>query len=142
MGFFDKVLGNKKEFPPLAQEHPVMSRLQRDMPGLEILAREISDPIELVPAEKMTYVFIGKPPKQFGMAWVEGREVRDFKTLGKQKGMTSLDLKPFMEKIKETYEKNRSDEHFSTKVADRDVVVTPTAALASEVEQIIQGASS
>ena len=142
MGFFDKVLGKKEKFPQLAQEHPVMSRLQSDMPGVETLASQISDPIELVPAEKATYVFIGKPPKHFGMAWVEGGEVRDFKTLAKQKGMTSLDLKPVMDKIKEAYEKNSSDEHFSMKVADRDVVITPAAALAGEVEQIILGVSS
>ena len=117
MGLFDKIMGKKEQYPPLPSDHPAMARLKSDMKGLEALAGQVTDRLELVPAGKATYVFIGKPPKMFGMAWVEESEINDFKKLGKEKGMTSLDLKPVTEKIRSAYEANPPDERFSLTVA-------------------------
>lgn len=142
MGFLDKLMGKKEEYQPLPADHAVMPRLQSDLKGLEVLAGEVTDSLEAVPAAKATYVFIGKPPKAFGMAWVEGQEIRDFKKLGKEKGMTSLDLKPAMEKIRVAYENNTPGERYSMKAGDRNIVVAPASALAAEVEGIIQAASA
>ena len=142
MGFLDKLMGKKDEYPPLPSDHPVKTRLQSDMKGLETLVQEVSDPLEVVPAGKATYVFIGKPPKQFGMAWVEGQEVKDFKKLGREKGMTSLDLKPVMEKIRTAYENNSPDERYSMKIGERNIVVAPASVLGGEVESAIEAASS
>ena len=142
MGFLDKVFGKKEEVAPLADDHEAMSRLRQDMKGLEILAGDVTDRIEVVPAAKASYVFIGKPPKMFGLAWVDGGTVRDFKTLGKEKGMTSLDLKPVMDRIKSAYENHPPGERFGLKVGDREILVAPESGLAAEVEQAIQAASS
>jgi hypothetical protein len=142
MGFFDMLKGKKEEYPPLPADSPARPRLQSDMKGLEMLSQEVTDKMELVPAEQATYVFIGKPPKQFGMAWVSGGEIGDFKKLGKEKGMTSLDLKPVMDKIKAAYENNPPPDRFSLKVGDRDLTVAPAGALAGEVEKLVQSASA
>jgi hypothetical protein len=37
----------------------------------EKLAGETKDPLEVVPAEDSVYIFVGKPPKKFGIAWIE-----------------------------------------------------------------------
>jgi hypothetical protein len=142
MGLFDKLLGKKEDFPPLPSDHPSMARLEKDMKGLETLTREVSDRLEVVPAERASYVFIGKPPKVFGLVWVEGAEVKDFKLLGKEKGLTSLDLKPVTEKVKTAYENNPPSERFSMEIGGRSIVIAPASGLAGEVENVIQAAAS
>ena len=142
MGLLDKIFGNKEEYQPLPQDHAAMNRLQQDMKGLETLAGDVTDRLEVVPAEKASYVFIGKPPKMFGLAWVEGDAVRDFKTLGKEKGLTSLDLKPVMDKIKVAYESNPPDERYALQIGGREILVAPAGGLASAVEEAIQAASA
>lgn len=60
--------------PPLADENPVASKIEAARPSLETLAAEVDEPLEIVPAERATYVFIGKPPKRFS-ATIADREV-------------------------------------------------------------------
>jgi hypothetical protein len=138
MGFFSKVLGGGKELPPLETSKPAAARVRQVQASLEKLAGDIPDRLEVVPAEKAVYVFAGKPPKQFGMFWVEGEELHNFKTLSREKGLNSLDLQPVVEKLREVYKENAGEEQYSLEVGGRAVVVTPSQTLGGKVEQIIQ----
>jgi hypothetical protein len=139
MGFFSKVLGGGKELPRLESSHPAAARVGQVQASLEKLAGDIPDRLEVVPAEKAVYVFAGKPPTKFGMFWVEGEELHNFKTLSRDKGLSSLDLQPVVEKLRKAYKEHAGEEHYSLEVGGRTVVVTPSQALGDKVEQIIQG---
>jgi len=142
MGFFSKIVGGGKDFPPLESNHPAAARLSQVQASLERLANEIPDPLEVVPAETAVYVFAGKPPKQFGMFWIQGEDTHNFKTLSRQKGLNSLDLQPVVEKLRDAYKQNEGEARFSFDAAGRKIVVTPSQALAAKVEEIIQQVAS
>jgi hypothetical protein len=139
MGIFSKILGSGKELPRLETSHPAAARVGQVQDSLEKLAADIPDRLEVVPAAKAVYVFAGKPPKQFGMFWIDGGELHNFKTLSREKGLNSLDLQPIVEKLREVYKEHAAEEHYSLEVGGRPVVVTPSQSLAGKVEQIIQG---
>ena len=106
MGFFSKILGGGKDYPPLDPAHPAAERVNQVQASLEQLAGDIPDSLEVVPAEKGVYVFAGKPPTKFGMFWIQGKEIHNFKTLSKAKGLSSLDLQPIVEKLRDAYRQN------------------------------------
>jgi len=142
MGFFSKILGGGKEYPPLESGHPAAERMSQVQSSLEQLATEIPDPLEAVPGENGVYVFAGKPPTKFGMFWIQGREIHNFKTLSKAKGLNSLDLQPIVEQLRNVYRQNQGEERFSYTAAGRSIVVTPSPGLGAAVETVIQKAAS
>jgi hypothetical protein len=142
MGFFSKILGSGKEYPPLESGHPATERMRQAQASLDQLATEIPDPLEVVPAEKGIYVFAGKPPTKFGMFWIQGNEIHNFKTLSKAKGLSSLDLRPIVEQLRDVYKKHQEEERFSYGAAGRSIIVTPSQNLGAGVEKIIQQAAS
>ena len=76
------------------------------------------------------------------MFWIQGTETHNFKTLSKAKGLSSLDLQPIVEQLRDAYKKNSGEERFSYTVAGRTVVVTPSPGLGESVEKVIQEAAS
>lgn len=142
MGFFSKILGGGKEYPPLESGHPASERMSQVQSSLDQLATEIPDPLEAVPGENGVYVFAGKPPTKFGMFWIRGSEIHNFKTLSKDKGLNSLDLKPIVEELRSVYRQNEGEERFSYPAAGRSIVVTPSKNMGAAVEEVIQKAAS
>ena len=67
MGLFSK----KVNYPELSEEHPAAEQIESIKAPLEKLVGQVSDPLEVVPADNHGYVFIGKPPKKFGIALLE-----------------------------------------------------------------------
>ena len=70
MGMFDKWFGGAPDYPPLPADNEARAKLDEVMAPLEELAEKVHDHLEVVPAEHEAYVYLGKPPKRFGIAWV------------------------------------------------------------------------
>ena len=81
MGMFDKWFGGKQDFPPLPADNEAMAKLNEVKAQLEELARKVNDHLEVVPAEHEAYVYLGRPPKRFGIAWVHDGKVDGLKEL-------------------------------------------------------------
>ena len=81
MSILGKFLGGKQNYPLLDSSTPAARQLESVRPPLEKLADETKDPLEVVPAEDSVYIFVGKPPKKFGIAWIEdGEKIVNFKS--------------------------------------------------------------
>jgi len=106
-------------------------------PQLRELAEQVKDPLEVVPAEHAAYVFIGKPPKNFGLAWIHDGKISGLNTLVEEHGLKPLEVEKLVDKLRDAYERNADVSRFCTTVNDRDVVVTPSARLEKEVHEII-----
>ena len=141
MGLFNK-LGGKPKYPELQEDNPLANRMDQIKQPLNSLMAQVKDPIEVVPDGKQTYLFIGKPPKKFGIAWIEQGEIKNFQLVAKEKGMTPSEMLSWSEKLGSAYEQHQNDERFTAHVGKRDVVVTPSAGLAQKVDQIISTAMS
>ena len=136
MGLFSK-FGGQKDYPSLGPGTEAAERLAKIQSSLETLVNEIPDKLEVVPAEDTAFVFIGKPPKKFGIAWIEDGEVMNLQALAQKTGVSPAVLQSISENLRKAYEKNLDAERYKTEICGKSVVVTPCEDLKREVENII-----
>ena len=137
MSLLDKVLGNKPDYPELDPDGQIAQQVKNVRQPLENLMDQIKDPMEIVPAQERTYVIIGKPPKKFGIAWIEGTDVVNFQKCAQEAGVNAGQMGEISDKLRSAYEKHESSERYVTTVAGRKIVVTPSADLSRDVHDIV-----
>ncbi|MFH2057687.1 MAG: hypothetical protein ABIJ59_02160 [Pseudomonadota bacterium] len=142
MGIFDKLFGGKKEYSPLDPNDPIFEQLNGIRQPLEDLANQTKDSLEVVTADKSTYVFIGNPPKQFGIAWVQDGKVYNLKTLAAKEGLSPIKLQKTSEKLSEAYKRSEKDARYSTQIGGCSLTVAASETLGKEVDHIIHTASA
>jgi hypothetical protein len=134
MGLFSK----KVKYPELSEGHPAKSQIERIETPLKELAGQVSDPLELVPADNHGYVFVGKPPKKFGVALLDGEGFKNFVALAKEKGLGDPKIFALIEKMGNAYRESQDAERYKITLSGKDVVVTPSQNLEAEIGQIIE----
>jgi len=143
MGLVNKLFGGgAPAFPPLDSGHYAAERVDAVRSELETLMGKTKDRLELVPAEHTAYVFIGKPPKKFGVAWIHDGKVSNFKNLVEEKGVTPARLETLVGELQEAYQHSASAERYTLSVGGREVVVTPSDELERAVHHAIQAVAN
>lgn len=138
MGFLSSVFGEKKDaHPQLDRESVAGRRIVQRQAELEAFVRKVKDRIEIVPAQDATYLFIGKPPGSFGVAWLAGGREHSMKTLMQERGLSAGNVQILSDQLREVYKAHLGAERFQTQVAGTTVLVTPSEALAEDVRRII-----
>ena len=132
MGFFTK----KLNYPELDSGNPAAEQVQEFEDQLQDLMGQVKDPIEVVPAQDHAYVFIGKPPKKFGVAMIQDGAVQSFLTAAREKGLDQLRIQKLNGQLRDAYMHNMDAQRFKTNVAGKEVVVTPCSQLDQEVRAI------
>lgn len=139
MGILGKFFRSKHDYPSLDSSAPAAKQLESVRPPLEKLAVETNDPLEVVPAEDSVYIFIGKPPKKFGIAWIEeGDKIVNFKTLVEEKGLSPTSLDHLSEELRKTYIAHQDKPRYVTKISDREVVVIPSTSLLNNLKGVVE----
>ena len=139
MGFMDKLFGSSKEFPPLNKDDPAAQKLDTMWQPVEKFVSEVNDPLEVVPGDETAFFFIGKPPKKFGVAWVEkDGKIINFKSLVEEKGLSIISLEKLSDRLKEVYIQHQEEPRFSTVINDKQVVVTPSETLKTDIRKVIE----
>ena len=138
MSLFGNLFSSKPDYPAIDPASTAASRIAEVKAQLGELAGQVKDPLEVVPAEHAAYVFIGKPPKRFGLAWIHDGKISGLNTLVEEHGLKPLEIEKLLDQLREAYERNADVSRFCTTVQDRDVVVTPSARLENEVHEIIE----
>lgn len=131
MGFFSK----KVDYPELAEDTMAAKQIHAIEGSLKELISSISDPLEVVPTEGHAFVFIGKPPKRFGMAMIDDG-VHSLGAAAKEHGIDQIQLQKINEKLRNAYLHCQDAPRYSTSVNGKTVVVTPSEQLAQEVSEI------
>jgi hypothetical protein len=131
MGFFSK----KVEYPELTPDNPAAKQIHALESSLKELIGQISDPLEVVPAEGHAFVFIGKPPKRFGIAMVDDG-VHSLGAAAKEHGIDQAQLLKINERLRQAYVSCQNSPRFQTSVNGKTLVVTPDRKLAEEVSEI------
>ena len=138
MGFMDKLFGASKEYPPLSNDDPAAQKLDALRQPVEKLVSEIKDPIEVVPGDETAFFFIGKPPKKFGVAWIgKDGKVVNFKSLVEEKGLSMISLERLSDRLKQIYIEHQAEPRYSMTISDKQVVVTPSETLKSDIRKVI-----
>ena len=137
MSLFGNLFSSKPDYPAIDPSSTAASRILEVKPQLGELAGKTKDPLEVVPTEHAAYVFIGKPPKKFGLAWIHDGKISGLNTLVEEHGLKPLEVEQVVDQLRDAYERNANVSRFCTTVEDRDVIVTPSAKLETEVHEII-----
>jgi hypothetical protein len=137
MSLFGNLFASKPDYPAIDPSSKAASRIAEVEDQLGELAERVKDPLEVVPAEQAAYVFIGKPPKKFGLAWIHDGKISGLNTLVEEHGLKPLEIEKLLDQLRDAYTRNADVSRYCTTVQDRDVVVTPSAKLEQEVHQII-----
>ena len=141
MGFLDKMFGSSKEYPPLNMDDPAMQKIDAMRQPIEDLASEIKDQIEVIPGNETAFFFIGKPPKKFGVAWVgKDGKVVNFRSLVEEKGLSVVLLEQLSNRLKEVYTQHQDSPRYSMTIGDKQIVVTPSESLKSDIRKVIEDA--
>lgn len=138
MGIFDKLFGGSKSFPKLDQSSPYARHLENMKGPLSKLMDETSDPIEIVPSENRSLVFVGKPPKRFGIAWVgKDGKIVTFKNMVAEKSLSPAQLEKLSNSLRDVYVTHKAEPRYETTIRDRQIVVTPSEPLLADVKEIM-----
>lgn len=142
MGLFSKLFGGGKEYPPLDPTTPEGVRMERHRAVATAFANRLHDPLEVVPGERYLYAFIGNPPDAFGIAWFEGSEEHNLKTLMKSRGLTAAQVAKISDELRSAYVRCQGEPRFSLAAGKKKIVVNPSAALEKELLEIIHEAGA
>jgi hypothetical protein len=140
MGMLDKWFGGKNDYPPLPADNEASAKLDEVKPQLEELANRIHDHLEVVPGEHEAYVYLGKPPKRFGIAWLHDGKVDGLNELVDQHKLSQSQVQKLVSALGAAYEHASEAPRYSTEVAGKQITVIPSRGLGKEVHQIIEGA--
>jgi len=140
MGMLDKLFGGKNDYPPLPADNDALAKLDEVKPELEELANRVHDHLEVVPGEREAYVYLGKPPKRFGIAWLHDGKVDGLKELVDQHKLSQSQVQKLIGALGAAYEHASDAPRYSAEVAGKQVTVIPSRGLGKEVHQIIEGA--
>lgn len=141
MSLLGKLFGGEKDRAPFTSSSPGWPRLERHLGVLGPFAARLHDKLEVVPGERALYVFIGHPPDAFGIAWFEGEEEHNLKTLMKARGLTQAQVAKISDELRAAYLRARDEPRFDLQVGKKHVVVTPSAALERELVAVIHEAA-
>lgn len=131
MGLFSK----KVNYPELSPDNPATQQILALEGSLKKLISQISDPLEVVPSDGHAFVFIGKPPKRFGMAMIDDT-VHSLVAAAREHGIDQAQLEKINDKLRDAYLHCQDTPRFKTSVDGKTVVVTPSQQLAKEVSEI------
>ena len=140
MGILGNLFGGKQDYPPLPADTEAMAKLDEMKVQLEELAKKVNDHLEVVPAEHEAYVYLGKPPKRFGIAWIHDGKLSSLNELVGEGHLTQAETQKLIGKLGRAYEHARDAPRYSAELAGKKVVVIPSRGLGEEVHEIIEGA--
>jgi len=138
MSLFGNLFSSKPNYPAIDPSSPAASRVAEIKTQLGELAGQVKDPLEVIPAEDAAYVFIGKPPKKFGLAWIHDGKISGLNKLVEEQGLKPLEVQKVVDQLRKVYERNADVDRFCTNVQNREVVITPSAKMEKEVHEIIE----
>ncbi len=140
MGLLGKLFGGK-EYPPLAPSTPEAAKFEPYRELAAEFAAKLHDHLEVIPSDKnVMYCFIGNPPDQFGIAWFEGKEEHNLKTLMKAKGLTAARAQQLSDELRRAYVRSAAEPRYEVQLGKKKVRVTPSATLERELVHIIHEA--
>ena len=141
MGLLDKLLGNKVNHPPLPAGNEAAAELNDMKAPLEELAQKVSDHMEVVPDEHEAFVFLGKPPKKFGIAWIRDGKVTGLKEFAEENHLSQLEVGKLIVRLGAAYEQAGAAPRYTAEFGGKQMVVIPSKALKQQVHQIMAEAT-
>ncbi len=88
------------------------------------------------------YVLIGNPPNNFGFEWMEGGELKNFKTLIESKKVNPIRMERMIDRLSDAYKECKTAPRFMAELGENAVVVTKSDALARALKKEVDELSA
>ena len=137
MGLLDKFFGGKVDYPPLPAGNEAMAQLDEVKAPLAELAHKVHDHLQVVPAEHEAFVFLGKPPESFGVAWIHDGKVASLKDIAKEYHLSDVQVGELVFRLGEAYQHASETPRYSAEFGGKQMVVIPSQGLEQEMHQIM-----
>ena len=85
-------------------------------------------------------MYLGHPPKRFGIAWIHDGKVSGLKELVDESHLSQAQAQKLIRALGAAYEHASDAPRYSAELAGKKVVVIPSRGLGQEVHEIIEGA--
>lgn len=135
---FDRLFGHKPDYPPLPADSPDRAQLEAVRAPLDDLAHRVSDPLEVVAADNEAFVFLGKPPKRFGVAWLHDDKVVSVNEMVAAGHLSQAEAGKMISQIGDAYEAAGKAPRYVTEFGGRQVVVISSDDLEHRVHDIVE----
>lgn len=142
MGFLSKMFGGEKEHAPLDPGSVAARRIEQRAAELTAFAAKVKDRMEIVPASEATYVFVGKPPGTFGIAWLKDGREHNLKSVIQERKLAPTTVTQISERLRDVYQAHMQEQRFQASIDGRAVTVTPSEALGDDVRKVIDAISA
>jgi hypothetical protein len=136
VGFLDRLKGTSA-LPTLDLSGSAERLIEPYTERLADLARQ-AGALEIVAAADNLYVFVGNPPKNFGLIWYHDGEEQNFKRLAEERGFAYAQLERFTNDLRATYTKHREAPRFARKIGRYTATVIPSESFGADVAAIVQ----
>lgn len=140
MGLFNGMFGPKH--PDLDSQSDAASQIANQGHELEAFVSAANDRMEAIPGEGPLYVFVGKPPKAFGLVWFDGDGRHDVRSMMESNAMTRDAASQLVQELPVMYSRYSEEGRFAHKIGSKSVVVTPSAAFYAELQQAVTRAQA
>lgn len=137
MGLFDGLRGKKDDYPALDPNSEAAVQLAKHSQHIGDLAKRANDRLEAVPASEGLYVYVGKPPKQFGVVWYENGEEHSFMSVMKDRGLSKEQVQDLSDELRDVYTTHQHEPRYTHDLAGQKLVVTPAPTLADDLRRVI-----
>jgi len=137
MGLLSKLFGGNKDYPPIPEDNELKAMLNKLKEPLEDLAHKVKERIEVVPAGQEAFVYLGKPPKTFGIAWIHDGKVSGLKELMENNNLSQSAAAKMVDKLGQAYVHANETPRYSAEVGGKKAVVINSKNLEQEIRQII-----
>lgn len=137
MGLLDRFFGHKVEYPPLPAGSAAIEKIEEIKAPLEALAHKVSDRLQVVPAEHQAFVFLGKPPENFGIAWIHDGKVTSLKDIVNEHHLSHSKVEELIGQLAQAYQHASESPRYSAEIGGKQMVVIPSKGLEQEVHQIM-----
>lgn len=135
MGLLSKIFSHTPDYPALDQSSPEAAQLNKHRSEIEPIVKDVKEQVEVVLSNSGFYVLIGNPPGNFGFEWMEGGQLKNFKTLVEGKKVNPIRMERMVDRLSDAYKESKSAPRFIADLGENSVVVTKSDTLAKALKK-------
>jgi len=140
MGFLDRLFGGGPQYPPLEAGSGAAERLDPFSDKLESIAGSVRDPLEAVPKNDELYVFVGNPPKGFGVFRYSDDGEENLVEVMREHKLGASKMQAISNQARKAYVEYQEAPRFTHEVGARKVTVIDSEPLAEKLDEVFEAA--
>ncbi|MCB1008595.1 MAG: hypothetical protein KDB94_06850 [Acidobacteria bacterium] len=141
MGLLDRLFGGSEpQHPPLEAGTPLAARLDTFSGELEQLAGSVRDTLEAVPEREALFVFVGHPPKGFGVVRYGPEGESNLIQVMREAKLPPTRVQEVSDQARQAYVAHQEAPRFALQVGKRAVTVIDSEPLGEKLDAVFTAA--